>query len=517
MNKNNNILEVEVHSELRSLLRQTNQPSWVHHLTMARLVARGLRLRKSTLIQTGINRKRYYLSYLTPALLSPNSVAIVTSLAVKNELFTKEIPQLQQELNTDKLVIADEKISIDFAPEKPYLILISIKSWLTNCLSYGANYLNSIPTIIDEAENLEEFILKCFTVKFSPKEWLNLQEMFPQHQQIIRDVLVKLTSAIFSHPKNPYQSNLLESEEKKIIIKLSETIKNADKENKSLELLANYCQAKNAIVYAQINRQKGQFTLIASPLKIANQKVEKIWSNRTVLLISSYLENNKNAPIYCSSLGINYDDLTCLQFNTDSQNNLLKLYLPKRLPLPNSPEFKQACLREIMALINVINKEEKLIVILTDDVPLNSQLASSLAAQFGSRVKLENNQLLNVNNNTILICGWNFWQKNQYQLPPPQLIIMPTLPIPSSENPLVAAKISYYKSQGKDWFISYLLPITIKKMQMALISIRNEKGVLALLDNRVYFRSYGNVILKTLEPFATINYLDLSWLFSIDN
>ena len=94
----------------------------------------------------------------------------------------------------------------------------------------------------------------------------------------------------------------------------------------------------------------------------------------------------------------------------------------------------------------------------------------------------------------------------------PQLLIIPTLPIPSLENPLISAQVTYYKNNKKDWFRLFLLPYTIKILQQAITSIRKHDGVLALLDNRVNNRSYGTKILQALEPYGKINYLDLDWL-----
>jgi ATP-dependent DNA helicase DinG len=88
---------------------------------------------------------------------------------------------------------------------------------------------------------------------------------------------------------------------------------------------------------------------------------------------------------------------------------------------------------------------------------------------------------------------------------------MATLPIPSLENPLVAARVTYCKRQHKDWFRSYLLPTALKAIQRVVMPLRESQGIVALLDNRVNYRSYGHQILTALEPYAKINYIDASW------
>lgn len=510
-----NMLETKVHSELLTFLRQTEQPKWIHHLTMARLVARGLRLGHSTLIQTCTERQQYYLSYLAPALLTSDSVILVTPLSLQKKLLNQEIPELQKWLNTNKLITTN--INFDLKNHPPVLILITPEIWLKNRLESYDNFLDNIPTIIDIAEKLEDYVREYFTITILPQDWYNWQQEFPEYQTLIRDVLIKLTVAIFAHPENPYKSYPLDLKEKEIIIKLCQELSLNNKVNKKLNFLNSFCQKqpknKPNLIYAYREREKGQFQLYCYPVEIAS-KIKHIWSKQPILLIGSYLENDKNAPIYCKTLGINTENITFLKFTIDPQNKLLKLYLPEvGLPLPNTPEFKKELIREIMALIGVTSQNNQPIIILVNDVPLKGQLAVNLATQFGSRIVVEPENLLNLSNNNIVICDWQYWQKYQHQIPSPQLIIMATLPIPSLENPLVAAKVSYYKSQGQDWFRDYLLPTAIKEMQTALISIRNTEGIVALLDNRVNFRSYGTNILTTLEPFAKINYLDLSCFY----
>ena len=72
--------------------------------------------------------------------------------------------------------------------------------------------------------------------------------------------------------------------------------------------------------------------------------------------------------------------------------------------------------------------------------------------------------------------------------------------------------INYYKQQKQDWFRLYLLPTGLKILHRAIDPIRSSQGIVAIFDNRVNQRSYGQQILATLSPSARINYPDLTWL-----
>ena len=91
------------------------------------------------------------------------------------------------------------------------------------------------------------------------------------------------------------------------------------------------------------------------------------------------------------------------------------------------------------------------------------------------------------------------------------MLIIATLPIPSLEDPLVAGRVTYYKQRSQDWFRLYLLPAAIRELQRAIAPVRESQGVVAILDNRVNHRSYGQQVLTALSPLARINYPDTNW------
>ena len=148
------------------------------------------------------------------------------------------------------------------------------------------------------------------------------------------------------------------------------------------------------------------------------------------------------------------------------------------------------------------------------DVPLKAQVGTILAAEFGSRVQVEKTCL---DDNGILVSGWEFWKQHQEVLPAPQLLVVSTLPLPSLENPLVAGRVDYYRKSHLDWFRLYLLPTALTELARAIAPLREQQGVVALLDSRILHRSYGAQVLAALNPAARINYLDSSFFNPIES
>ncbi|MCL1471269.1 ATP-dependent DNA helicase [Argonema antarcticum] len=511
------MIEVEVHNSLRAFLRSLGAAYWPHHLTMARLVARALRLGRSALIQVGFPagiNQRYRLSYLAPALIWPGPVILVATEAVQQRLLKVEIPQLLGWIRNPKAIRTGNGL-----PDGDFqgLLLTTPEAWLADRLTTQQLFGTGIPTIVDGVDDLEAWTRNQLTAGIKPQDWDELMLAKPSQARAIRNARVQLTLAVFHHPPNPYECCLIEPQEQDILRRLYRELANQDEAEGNIspadldlpnvwKIFWQQFQSDGQLVWAEIARRQGQFSLYCGPVDVASN-LSSIWEQQSVVLIGGALELEAEATMYRQRLGLG--DLTCLKFSTDRQNELIHLYLPDGLPMPNTPQFQAALLLEIRRLLIVSTAVRGLTVLLVSDTPLKAQVAALLAAEFGSRVQVEKTCL---DDNGILVTGWEFWLAHQDVLPAPLLLAIATLPIPSLENPLVAGRVAYYKQQRQDWFRLYLLPEALTSLQRAIAPVRETQGALALLDSRVIHRSYGQQVLAALGPFAKINYLDLNLL-----
>ncbi|MGB3511672.1 MAG: helicase C-terminal domain-containing protein [Microcoleaceae cyanobacterium] len=504
------MIEVEVHKSLRSFLRSQNQPQWPHNLTMARLVARALRLRRSALIQTGSppgsHNQQYQLSYLLPILMWPEGTILVAPTPVQQHLLRVEIPRLREGNPDNNLSLPDKPIQTypSQQPDFNGLLLMTPETWLVSHWQ-DKQFPKNIPTIIDWADNLETWVQNYLTASFLPADWSQLMEAYPTESSIIRQARVNLTRSLFQHPPNPYNCYLISPDEQNILENLIEYLA-LTTGNKSDNFWYQW-QSKAQLTWAEIHRQRGSFSLYSTPFDLS-QVLNKIWPQQPVVIIGGALDLEEKAPTYRQKMGLG--DLTCVKFSPNRRNEMIQLYVPNGLPMPNTPQFQSELIQEIQSLLYISSSAvDGLIVILIGDLPLKTQVGAILAAEFGSRVQVETTS---AESQGILITGWEFWQQHQRQLKAPQLLIITTLPLPSLENPLVSGKVNLYKQRGLDWFRLYLLPTALQELQRAIASVRESQGVVALLDSRVIRRSYGHQVLAALSPFAKIDYLDTTWL-----
>ncbi|MCL2930168.1 MAG: ATP-dependent DNA helicase [Trichodesmium sp. St2_bin6] len=511
------MIEVEVHQSLLNFLRSQNQPHWPHNLTMARLVARALRLGRSALIQTasppGSRNQQYQLSYLLPVLMWPRKTILVAPQPVQEHLITVEIPKLMASNSQISSSISKKGIQIYPLQEPDFngLLMMKPKAWLVSQWQ-DDHFSKGIPTIIDWADYLENWVQSFLTTSFLPTNWNQLMQFYPDQADLIRETRVNLTKSLFQHPANPYSCYLIEQHEQQILQNLIEglslTLRNQELQSHNLNHNFWYqWQSNGQLRWAEIHRQRGSFSLYSTPYDLS-EALKNIWTKQPVVIIGGALDLEAKADTYRQNMGLG--NITCVKFSPDRHNEMIQLYLPNSLPMPNTPQFQPALISEIRTLLHISSSViNRLIVLLIGDVPLKSQVGTTLASEFGSRVQVET---VFSEENGILITGWEFWQQHQKEFKPPKLLIITTLPLPSLEHPLVSGRVNFYKQQGLDWFRLYLLPKALQDMQRAITSVRESQGIVALLDSRVIRRSYGQQILTALSPFAKIDYLDTTWL-----
>ncbi len=500
------LLETQVHQWLKDFLRQQKNAApicsgWPHHLTMARLISRSLRLKRSALIQTGSSFSRYCLSYLAPALLSNEPICLVVPYYIQNWLIEIILPRLCEELLIKTPIFRDPRHI------GQGLIVATTKDWLELAI---VNLQPNILTIIDQADQLEDHLREILSVKIALEEWLILLEVFDQEQDLIQNTRAKLTHSIFTHPENPYNCYLLEDLEYRYFMELLIHLKTLTPLPRIWQKFEQQAQSINQATSTIVDRVTGYFTLQTTPLDISSV-LGDILRQQPIVLISGFLDLQKDAQPYRSSLKLG--DILPVNFSPNRHTDQINLYIPRWLPLPNTPEFQAALLREICCLVKLTVISNKILVIIVEDVPLRAQIASVLAAEYGTRVQVESFDIKPEDG--ILITSWEFWISNQRNFSIPFLLIMATLPIPSPENPLVAAQISYHKKQKQDWFRLYLLPETLKMIQRVVIPLRESNSTIALLDTRVSCRSYGSEILEALAPYARIDKLDQEFIMAL--
>ncbi len=495
------MIEVEVHQQLQHLMRQSPELAWPHQLTMARLVARGLRLGRNALIQVPIG-KQHRLSYLLPALMWPGSTVVSVPESIQEEILREEIPWLQQALDLHKPVRSITAWPDHWPDRWPDqgcggLALVDPQVWLQDRLWGRGAFPTGIPVVMDGAEHLESWARQVLTTQVGAADWLALQMAFPPLRSPIVEAQVQLSYALL---RRPGQKLRLHQDELGILRQLRDQLRQplqGDPPEPWTDFLGGIDNPQQ-LYYAGVLRETGQVYLRMCPVA-PEAWLGPLWQQQPFVLVGTGLDVEREAGSFRARLGV--PELTTLRFWQATQDPL-PLVVP-RLPMPNSPLF-QAQLGPVLK--RLICEHSGTVVVLVSDRPLQAQIGADLAAEFGSRVQVNRPPS---RERGILVADWEYWLHQQGQLGVPQLLVMVTLPFPSTEDPEVAARVESMRQQGQDWFRAYLLPLAAAAMQRAISPLRSgstiqrsedPSPVVAILDNRIVTRSYGSQLLDALGP-----------------
>jgi ATP-dependent DNA helicase DinG len=479
-----------------------------------------------------IEAQGYRLSYLMALLLWPGSAVVVAQEQTLEQLCYRVIPDLQQWLQTHKSVCRDVDLGVvpqDFQG----ILFMTPDRWLRSRLEASTQdrgaITNAVPALIEAVDDLEDWMVAEQTLTVLPSHWAQLKLYYPQQAQAIQDTQIFLTHCFFQHPPNPYNAYLLSTLELEGLHTLLRVLEQEGWQTPLPRPWATLSsgwtgepapiqEPVNVAYWTQVDRQLGTFTLHRTDLNWA-PLLQRLWHAPPVILLRETIDAKLPAEAgsaleFSERLGL--EAMTQVQFAPHSPGECLHLYLPERLPLPNTPHYQDAALMEIRRVLVFGASRPGLTVILIQDTPLKHQVSSTLVNEFGSRVQVDRLPPWAQPNSEsdrfqgILVSSWNFWLAHRHQIVPPALMIMTTLPFPSVEHPLVAARVNYYKQHRQDWFQNFLLPQALRDFQRSIAPVRAypQQGVLTILDTRLIYRSYGQQFLGVLSPFTRLSNLD---------
>ncbi len=185
------------------------------------------------------------------------------------------------------------------------------------------------------------------------------------------------------------------------------------------------------------------------------------------------------------------------------------LYLPPDLPDPRTAEFAAQACERIRQLLEIT--QGRAFVLFTSYAQMKDvyeRLYSQLPYRLFLQGDAPKNALLEefrVTPNAVLFGTSSFWQGVDVQGEQLSCVIIDRLPFAVPSDPVVAARVKAIDAAGGNAFFEYQVPsavITLKQGFGRLIRSLHDRGVLALLDNRILKKRYGRVFLESLPNYS---------------
>jgi len=262
-------------------------------------------------------------------------------------------------------------------------------------------------------------------------------------------------------------------------------------------------------VYWFERRGKGVF-LAATPIDVSEILREKLFDQfDTVVLTSATLAVGGRFDYLKQRLGVQPSKEVVLpqEFNFHEQ---ALLYIPESLPDVRNPAFGERAAQEIIQLIEI--SQGRAFCLFTSNAQMRD-LHERVSGRVRFPLLLQGTaprtillDRFRTTPNAVLFATASFWQG--VDVPGAQLscVIIDKLPFAVPSDPIVAARVRALEEDGRNAFAEYQVPEAVLALKQGfgrLIRSKTDRGILAILDNRIRRMQYGRIFLESLPDYTT--------------
>jgi ATP-dependent DNA helicase DinG len=262
-------------------------------------------------------------------------------------------------------------------------------------------------------------------------------------------------------------------------------------------------------------RDRGIF-LEACPVDVSGMLQEKLFTRvPTCVLTSATLTVGDSFGYMRDRLGLNEARELSLATEFNVQKQAL-LYIPKSMPDYRHPSYVERAAKEIrlvlrastgraFVLFTSYRQMETLYQELVDDLPFPCMIQGKGGGK--SRLLEE----FKMTPNAVLFATASFWQGVDVKGEALSAVIIDKLPFQVPSDPLVAARSARIQRQGGNAFSEYHVPTAILRLKQGLgrlIRSTTDRGILAVLDNRLSTKSYGRLFMDSLPDYEVTDRIE---------
>ncbi|HKQ88801.1 MAG TPA: ATP-dependent DNA helicase [Candidatus Acidoferrales bacterium] len=266
---------------------------------------------------------------------------------------------------------------------------------------------------------------------------------------------------------------------------------------------------ERSYVYWYERRGRGVF-LAATPIDVSEILREQLFEHfDTVILTSATLSVGGSFDYLKQRLGVLPSKEVALPQEFDFREQAL-LYIPRQMPDVRDAKFSASAAAEIEGLLEI--SEGRAFCLFT---------SYSQMRDVYERVKIRVNFPLLLQGtaprstllerfrstpNAVLFATASFWQG--VDVPGSQLscVIIDKLPFAVPSDPIVAARVRALQEDGRNAFAEYQVPEAVLALKQGfgrLIRTKTDRGILAILDNRIQRMQYGKIFIDSLPGYGT--------------
>ncbi|HVA93516.1 MAG TPA: ATP-dependent DNA helicase [Candidatus Dormibacteraeota bacterium] len=275
------------------------------------------------------------------------------------------------------------------------------------------------------------------------------------------------------------------------------------------ELKFLFESSEGNFVYWFERRAKGVF-VAATPIDVSTLLRERLFEPfETIILTSATLAVGGRFDFLKQRLGVQMAGERVLPSEFDFAEQAV-FYIPAALPDVRDAAFPERAAQEIVRLLEIT--QGRAFCLFTSYSQMND-LYERVRKRIPFPVLLQGSAprsaLLEKFRNTagaVLFATSSFWQGVDVRGEQLSCVIVDKLPFAVPSDPIVAARVKALQEDGRNPFAEYQVPEAVLALKQGfgrLIRSRTDRGVLAILDNRIQRMQYGKIFMESLPAYAT--------------
>ncbi len=286
--------------------------------------------------------------------------------------------------------------------------------------------------------------------------------------------------------------------------------------DKELEVLiagtAN--QRRDTISWLELNGERNNLTFCLAPVHVSDLLESKLFRpRRAAILTGATLRTDEGFEFIQERLGFWRANTRAIESPFDYRSNVL-LYLPSDMPTLDRGGYQGAVERAIVETTRAA--DGRTLVLFTSHAHLRATAdavrspldqAGISVLEHGSSSRAQLLREFRTGRKSVLLGTGTFWEG--IDLPGEMLscLVIVRLPFAVPTDPLVAARSQAYENP----FHEYTLPDAVLRFRQGfgrLIRRADDRGVVVLLDSRIWQKSYGSAFVDAL-PACTVRHAPL--------
>lgn len=378
---------------------------------------------------------------------------------------------------------------------------VSTAEITSRAIKMAANRAKSLGNAGNLAELADEFddLLRVQ----EPGRWTDLDETSQAHLRALADEFLRVKSLISRAPEGEANDDPEKNAERQ---NLSNHLTDlAEAIGRILEVFAtDDPAAQDDVVWLE-----GTDTLAVAPLSIAHMLRENLFGEQTVVLTSATLALGGRFDAMAAQWGLpsgTYDTLDAGTPFDPAKAGIL--YTAKHLPAPGRDGLSSETLEEIYELIMAAGGRT---LGLFSSRRAAEEAAEALAPRLPFDLYVQGEDAIgtlvdkfSTKENSCLFGTLTLWQGVDVPGPSCSLVLIDRIPFPRPDNPLLQARSQAADAAGRSGFMEVSANHAALLMAQGsgrLLRHVTDRGVVAVLDNRLEYKRYGAFLKASMPRF----------------